>query len=89
VDDFVAAFPALSAAAYGVAYRLLGDREEARDVAQEALVRAYVRWRRVSQLLTPRVGGKGEWEPGNRLLASAFEASATYRTTDSRGLICG
>jgi RNA polymerase sigma factor (sigma-70 family) len=53
VDDFVAAFPALSAAAYGVAYRLLGDREDARDVAQEALVRAYVRWRRVSQLALP------------------------------------
>jgi HAD superfamily hydrolase (TIGR01509 family) len=34
----------LAAVAYRVAYRMLGDREEARDLAQEALARAYAPW---------------------------------------------
>jgi RNA polymerase sigma factor (sigma-70 family) len=37
----------LGALAYRVAFRILGDREEARDVAQEALARAYAHWSRV------------------------------------------
>jgi DNA-directed RNA polymerase specialized sigma24 family protein len=41
-------FDALSAIAYRVAYRLLGNREDAREVAQEALARAYARWRKVA-----------------------------------------
>jgi RNA polymerase sigma-70 factor (sigma-E family) len=41
-------FTALAAVAYRVAYRLLGSRMEAEEVAQEALARAYVRWRSVS-----------------------------------------
>jgi len=48
-DDFDAAFPNLAALAYRVAFRLLGDRAEAEDVAQEALARAFVRWRRVHE----------------------------------------
>ena len=34
-------------AAYRSAFRLLGDREEALDCAQEALTRAYPRWERL------------------------------------------
>ncbi|MCU1586756.1 MAG: putative polymerase subfamily sigma factor [Frankiales bacterium] len=40
-------FAELHRAAYRVAYKLLGDRAEAQDMAQEALVRALVRWRTV------------------------------------------
>jgi RNA polymerase sigma-70 factor (ECF subfamily) len=41
-------FDVLAALAYRVAYRLLGDRGDAEEVAQEALARAYARWRTVS-----------------------------------------
>lgn len=45
----------LFACAYGVAYRFLLDRDEARDVAQEAVVRAYARWRKVESHASPWV----------------------------------
>jgi len=48
VDRFGDVFDELSAVAHRVAFRLLGDREEAEEVTQEALVRAYLRWRRVA-----------------------------------------
>jgi len=41
-------FEVLGGLAYRVAFRLLGDREEAREVAQETLARAFARWRKVS-----------------------------------------
>lgn len=41
-------FDALSAVAYRVAFRLLGNRDDAREVAQEALARAFARWRKVA-----------------------------------------
>ncbi|HVS68666.1 MAG TPA: SigE family RNA polymerase sigma factor [Mycobacteriales bacterium] len=41
---FEEVFPVLIRDAYRVAYRLLGDRSEAEDVAQEACARAYSRW---------------------------------------------
>jgi RNA polymerase sigma factor (sigma-70 family) len=41
-------FDCLAAIAYRVAFRILDDRGEAEEVAQEALARAYVRWRRVA-----------------------------------------
>jgi RNA polymerase sigma factor (sigma-70 family) len=41
-------FDDLAGLAYRVAFRLLGEREEARDVAQEALARAYARWHTVA-----------------------------------------
>ncbi len=43
-EDFDAAFVALHARAYQVAFQLLGSQSDAEDVAQEALIRAYVRW---------------------------------------------
>ena len=48
MDRFGDAFDDLSAVAHRVAFRLLGDRGEAEEVTQEALVRAYLRWRRVA-----------------------------------------
>jgi RNA polymerase sigma-70 factor (sigma-E family) len=42
--SFEEVFPVLIRDAYRVAYRLLGDRNEAEDVAQEACARAYSRW---------------------------------------------
>ena len=51
--DFDEAFPALFRDAYRVAYRLLGDREDAADAAQEACARACVRWRRLSRAGDP------------------------------------
>jgi RNA polymerase sigma-70 factor (sigma-E family) len=53
--DFDARFDDLAKLAYRVAYRLLGSRPEAEDVAQEALIRAYARWRRVQGHAEPWV----------------------------------
>jgi RNA polymerase sigma-70 factor (sigma-E family) len=55
VESFDEAFAELYRAAYKVAFRLLGNRTEAEDVAQEALARTYVRWRTVSDYATPWV----------------------------------
>jgi RNA polymerase sigma-70 factor (sigma-E family) len=46
-SDFEGHFDDLARLAYRVAYRLLGSRPDAEDVAQEALARASVRWRKV------------------------------------------
>jgi RNA polymerase sigma factor (sigma-70 family) len=47
--EFREAFPRLHDRAYQAAYRLLGDRTAAEDVAQEALTRAYVHWARLDE----------------------------------------
>jgi RNA polymerase sigma-70 factor (sigma-E family) len=44
---FEEAFPDLYRLAYRVSYRILGDRGDAEDVAQEALARAHLRWVRL------------------------------------------
>jgi RNA polymerase sigma-70 factor (ECF subfamily) len=44
-EGFDTAFPGLFAQAYQVAFRILADRGDAEDVAQEALARAVLRWR--------------------------------------------
>ena len=44
---FEEAFPDLYRLAYRVAFRVLGDRGDAEDVAQEALARAHLRWMRL------------------------------------------
>ncbi len=48
-------FDALAVIAYRVAYRLLGQRDDAEEVAQETLARAYARWRRVASYDEPWV----------------------------------
>ena len=44
---FEEAFPELYRLAYRVSFRVLGDRGDAEDVAQEALARAHLRWGRL------------------------------------------
>lgn len=46
---FAGAFGDLFGLAYRVAYRILGDRGDAEDVAQEACARAAVRWDRLAE----------------------------------------
>jgi RNA polymerase sigma factor (sigma-70 family) len=41
-------FEELAGIAYRVAYRMVGSREDARDLAQEAMARAFAHWRRAS-----------------------------------------
>jgi RNA polymerase sigma-70 factor (sigma-E family) len=50
---FEEVFPVLVRDAYRVAYRLLGDRTEAEDVAQEACARTYSRWATVKDHAEP------------------------------------
>jgi len=50
---FEEVFPVLNRDAYRVAYRLLGDRSEAEDVAQEACARTYSRWASVRDHAEP------------------------------------
>ena len=74
--DFDDAFPVLFRAAYRVAYRLLGDREEAADTAQEACARACVRWRRLTRAGDPtpwvvRVAGNLAIDRWRRLRTAA------------------
>jgi RNA polymerase sigma factor (sigma-70 family) len=45
---FAERFEDLWAISYQVAFKILGDREEASDVAQEALTKTALRWERVS-----------------------------------------
>ena len=47
MTDYDDAFRGLYRRAYRVAYAILGRRVEAEDVAQEALARAHLHWRRV------------------------------------------
>lgn len=48
-------FDDLAGLAYRVAYRALGSRAEAEEVAQETMARAYQRWRRVRSHARPWV----------------------------------
>lgn len=50
---FEEVFPVLIRDAYRVAYRLLGDRSEAEDVAQEACARTYSKWASVRDHAEP------------------------------------
>ena len=52
-ESFGAAFDDLYTSAYRSAYRLLGNHQEAEDVAQEACARACVRWNRLTRRGSP------------------------------------
>jgi RNA polymerase sigma factor (sigma-70 family) len=54
-DRYEDRFDALASVAFRVAFRIVGDREEARDIAQEAMARAFARWRRVHGYAEPWV----------------------------------
>ncbi len=53
-DSFTTMFAGLYASAFHAAYRLLGDRDEADDVAQEACTKACLRWDRILKNSAPR-----------------------------------
>jgi len=53
--EFDREFETLRRRAYGVAFRLLGDRMAAEDVAAEALARAYSRWSSIADRAGPWV----------------------------------
>jgi len=55
LDDFDEQFDRLYSRAYGVAFKILGDRGDAEDIAQESLARANVRWTRVPAYPEPWV----------------------------------
>ena len=48
-ESFTAAFAGLYSSAFHAAYRLLGNRQEAEDIAQEACTRACLRWNRLTR----------------------------------------
>jgi RNA polymerase sigma-70 factor (sigma-E family) len=53
ITIFDDAYPGMYRSAYRVAFRLLGGREEASDLAQEACARAYSRWSRIEGYDSP------------------------------------
>ncbi|HEY7070143.1 MAG TPA: SigE family RNA polymerase sigma factor [Acidimicrobiales bacterium] len=69
-------FAVLAALGYKVAYRLTGDRAESEDLAQEALARAYLRWRKVAaydEAWVARVTTNlaiGRWRKNGRVVVS-------------------
>jgi RNA polymerase sigma-70 factor (sigma-E family) len=74
-------YPALYRSAYRVAFRLLGRREEAADLAQEACARAYARWSRVGGLECPEA-----WVAkvaGNLAIDARRRQSTAQRHVDS------
>lgn len=48
IPNFEQRFPALFAAGYRAAFRVLGVRAPAEDIAAEAVARSFIRWRSVS-----------------------------------------
>jgi RNA polymerase sigma factor (sigma-70 family) len=53
--DFEVLYPDLHRLAYQAAFRLLGQRHAAEEIAQEAAARAFVRWPRVADHAVPWV----------------------------------
>ena len=53
--DFASRFPELYRRAYAVAYRIVGNQNTAQDIAQEALARAYLAWKKVADHAVPWV----------------------------------
>jgi RNA polymerase sigma factor (sigma-70 family) len=76
-------FDALAAISYRVAYRLVGDRHEAENLAQEALARAFARWTQVreyDEAWVTRVTTNlaiGYWRQGRRALRPVVEETIT------------
>ncbi len=83
VGDYEAAFARLYGRAYDVAFKLLGYRAEAEDVAQETLARAYIHWPKVHSYAEPwtvRVAGNlaiGSWRKNRRLASFAAHDDGT------------
>ncbi|MGH9233592.1 MAG: sigma factor, partial [Acidimicrobiales bacterium] len=78
-------FAALAAISYRVGYRLVGDRAEAEDLAQEALARAYTSWRKVAghdEAWVTRVTTNlaiGRWRKYRRVVSGDAAGAAATR----------
>jgi RNA polymerase sigma factor (sigma-70 family) len=87
---FEEAFDHLYQRAYVVAYQLLGVRSEAQDVAQEALARAFSRWRQISAYAEPwlvRTAGNlaiGAWRKNRRLFPLRQRHERSHPGPDGR-----
>jgi RNA polymerase sigma-70 factor (sigma-E family) len=84
-------FATLAAIGYRVGYRLVGDRGEAEDLAQEALARAYASWSKVApydEAWVARVTANlaiGRWRKHRRLVVAAdAHAAVTPRPHGGR-----
>ncbi len=81
-SSFSERFDELFDLAYRVAYRILGRQEDAKDVAQEALARAEVRWSRLADAphgWVAKVAGNlaiGVWRKGRHPAPQSAEAAA-------------
>jgi RNA polymerase sigma-70 factor (ECF subfamily) len=60
---------------YQAAYRVLGNRADAEDIAQEAMARAYVKWRSISTYAEPWLA-----RVATNLALDAARAKARQRT---------
>ena len=91
---FEQAFDSAFRAAYRVAYRLLGNRDDADECAQEALARAYPRWKHLSRNGNPtpwvvRVAANlaiDHWRRSNRQREASQSTSATSVASADAGL---
>lgn len=83
MNDFDERFDALAAIAYRVAFRILGDRADAEEIAQETMARAYARWRSVAGHAEPWVAkvatnlALGAWRKRRAQLPLDAEAGST------------
>jgi len=84
-DDQIEAFEQLCRDEYPrlvrTAYLITGDREESLDIAQEALARAYERWRTVSTLDRPGAWLQRSWRTSQsrRDAAAGFASGRCLR----------
>ena len=91
-DSFTDAFPDLYPVAYRAAFRLLGDRQEAEDIAQEACARACVRWARLTRHGDPkpwivRVAGNlaiDQWRRQQRAATHGADTTDSIDAADAR-----
>jgi RNA polymerase sigma factor (sigma-70 family) len=90
-EDFDTAFEPLRLLAYRAAYRLLGERTVAEDVAAETLARAFSRWSSIAHRAEPWVvtvatnltldnGRRRAKETGRRVLVDQLHPDAQVET---------
>jgi RNA polymerase sigma factor (sigma-70 family) len=80
-EPFEERFPVLFQAAYRTAYRMLGTRAEAEDVAAESCARAYSRWRTVASY-------GDAWCVHVAANLARDTLRARIRAAERRGLVC-
>ena len=89
-------FDELAALAYQTAFRVLGSRSEAQEVAQDTMIKAYLRWRKgATPCLLASLSGRQRDVVTLRYLADTSEADVadelgisvgTVKTHASRGV---